>query len=479
LSTQTLDDEIDPGIRDDAPMLVEIRELDKLLEQRFADRLHVEPALTRALVSFQANKTRAQFRWYKFKEGYSASLVHYLFDRYGVSRGRLLDPFVGSGTSLFVARERGLDADGIELLPIGQEIIRTRMMLTDEYTSDDYMTLIRWVNECPWQYASSTSPILELAITRGAYPPETKKSIEKYLAALTNENERVQSVLRFALLCILESVSYTSKDGQYLRWDVRSRRKHGAKEFIKGQIIDFSQAIKNKIHDILVDMGYADQLIAIPCDINDKTHIRLLPGSCLDILPSLPEYHYNIVLTSPPYCNRYDYTRTYALELALLGVAEQHLISLRQQMLSCTVENRVKDLLTINPYWKYALDVVEKQPVLQHVLRYLELQREQGFLNNTGIPRMVAGYFQEMACVIYECARKLKTGAFLMMVNDNVRYAGASISVDLILSSFAEELGFTVDEILVLPNGKGNSSQQMGEHGRDPLRKCVYIWRKR
>jgi hypothetical protein len=30
----------------------------------------------------------------------------------------------------------------------------------------------------------------------------------------------------------------------------------------------------------------------------------------------------------------------------------------------------------------------------------------------------------------------------------------------------------------VLLNGKGNSSQQMGAHGREPLRKCVYVWRK-
>jgi hypothetical protein len=34
------------------------------------------------------------------------------------------------------------------------------------------------------------------------------------------------------------------------------------------------------------------------------------------------------------------------------------------------------------------------------------------------------------------------------------------------------------ENILVLPNGKGNSSQQMGEHGREALRKCVYVWRK-
>jgi DNA modification methylase len=84
-----------------------------------------------------------------------------------------------------------------------------------------------------------------------------------------------------------------------------------------------------------------------------------------------------------------------------------------------------------------------------------------------------------MACVIQECFRVLKPGAFLFMVNDNVRYAGASISVDLILSDFAEKLGFIVENILVLPIDKGNSSQQMGDRGRVPLRKCVYVWKKK
>ena len=83
-----------------------------------------------------------------------------------------------------------------------------------------------------------------------------------------------------------------------------------------------------------------------------------------------------------------------------------------------------------------------------------------------------------MACVIAECFRVMKQGAFLFMVNDNVRYAGASTSVDIILSNMAEELGFNVENISILPNGKGNSSQQMGRHGRDELRKCVYVWRK-
>ncbi|HUZ05198.1 MAG TPA: hypothetical protein VMU62_07560, partial [Acidobacteriaceae bacterium] len=175
---------------------------------------------------------------------------------------------------------------------------------------------------------------------------------------------------------------------------------------------------------------------------------------------------------------RYDYTRTYALELALLGIREQGLSDLRQSMLSCTVENRAKNLLALNENWERAVLAADRQELLQSILRHLESLKEEGTLNNSGIPRMVRGYFYEMSCVIFECARVLKRGGKLLMVNDNVKYAGISISVDLILADMAEHLGFSVDQILVLPNGKGNSSQQMGEHGREVMRKCVYVWSK-
>jgi hypothetical protein len=64
------------------------------------------------------------------------------------------------------------------------------------------------------------------------------------------------------------------------------------------------------------------------------------------------------------------------------------------------------------------------------------------------------------------------------MVNDNVRYVGEEIPVDLILSEFAASYGLETEKIYVLDQNKGNSSQQMGAHGRSPLRKCVYLWRK-
>lgn len=284
--------------------------------------------------------------------------------------------------------------------------------------------------------------------------------------------------MKFALLCVLESTSYTRKDGQFLRWDYRSGRGKGKRTFDKGEVLEFDYAITNKIDEILSDLAPSTKQIELFPIENDPGQISLYKGSCLEIMQYLPDAEYDTIITSPPYCNRYDYTRTYALELALIGISENELVKLRQEMLSCTVENRTKDLLNINSNWKPALTIADSENLLQAILKYLDDQKTQGNLNNNGIPRMVRGYFYEMACVIQECFRVLKPGALLFMVNDNVRYSGASISIDMILSTFAEQLGFVIENILVLPSDKGNSSQQMGNHGRDSLRKCVYVWKK-
>ena len=459
-------------------MLDDLQELDCTLQQHFKGRLILQPALKRSLVSFQANKARPRYRWYKYKEAFSAALVEYLLQQYRVTAGQLLDPFAGSGTALFAASTAAIDADGIELLPIGQQIVATRRLIEVDFTAEDLQRLSRWAQDRVWQHDDRRSPLPVLRITNGAYPPGTHAAIEQFMAASERENERVQAVLRFALLCVLESVSYTRKDGQYLRWDYRSSRRQGQKPFNKGHIPGFEQAITAKLDEILSDIHREHSMLDLFPAHAAPGQIRLYPGSCLEIMPQLSSRSYDAIVTSPPYCNRYDYTRTYALELALLGVDEQQLVALRQHMLSCTVENRAKDLLRLNPAWVDAVATSDQHGLLQTVLRYLEEQKNQGALNNNGIPRMVRGYFYEMACVIAECARVLKPGAPLIMVNDNVRYAGASISVDLILSSIAESLGFDVEHILVLPNDKGNSSQQMGEHGRASLRKCVYVWRK-
>jgi len=434
--------------------------------------------ISRLHVSFQDNKTRAIYRWYKFKEAFSASLVEFLLDKYKITRGRLLDPFAGSGTTLFAASESGIDVDGIELLPIGQQIIETRKLLDSSDISEIISGLTRWAITKPWEHGEAKDCLNELRITKNAYPERTRLELEKYLNAAKQENPHLRIALIFSVLCILETISYTRKDGQYLRWDYRSGRQQGNHPFDKGHIPSFSEAIITKFKQIICDIQNPDGKDSLWKTERKAGTMNLYSGSCLEIMPKLHSDYYDAVITSPPYCNRYDYTRTYALELALLGTDETELVRLRQNMLSCTVENRSKDLLNLNPEWCTAIDCAENQGLLQAILEHLNLQKNLGNLNNNGIPRMVRGYFYEMACVIQESARVLKPNAPLFMVNDNVRYDGVGISVDLILSKIAECLGFRVEHILVLQSGKGNSSQQMGEYGRKSLRKCVYVWRK-
>ncbi len=72
--------------------LREIDILDKQLYNHFKTKFLVQSSLTRLLVSFQANKTKPIYRWYQYKEAFSASLVELLFQKYKISQGKILDP---------------------------------------------------------------------------------------------------------------------------------------------------------------------------------------------------------------------------------------------------------------------------------------------------------------------------------------------------------------------------------------------------
>lgn len=470
-------------ISDLQTVIEEIQRADDQLEQRYRPLLKLNKELDRTLVSFQANKAARRHRWCKYKEGFSAALMTYVFEKAGIKSGRVLDPFAGSGTALFVAAEHGINATGIELLPSSSEIIKVRDLIENVHSQKLVSELKIFLRDEPWLKQGKVVPVESLRITEGAYPSETERQLGRFLfEAKLHKFPDMERILRFAALCILESISYTRKDGQYLRWDARAGRRVGAKPFDKGKIFSFDEAIKSKLSEIIHDLEHQDEGFFGHVEKPEKRgSIELIAGSCLEVLPKLSASKFNGIITSPPYCNRYDYTRTYALELALMGVGEEELKNLRQTMLTCTVENRQKESLK-ESFRKSGYAKARKaflaQETLQLIIQYLYKCKDDGKLNNTGIPRMVENYFWEMALVINECARVLKPGAPFIMVNDNVRYQGVHIPVDLILSDFAKSAGLDVEVIWVLPIGKGNSSQQMGLHGRTEIRKCVYVWRK-
>lgn len=298
-------------------------------------------------------------------------------------------------------------------------------------------------------------------------------------AGLTKAREYIAGVkdsasalmLDFACMSVLENISYTRKDGQYLRWDYRSGRNLRAR-MDKGPIQPLPQALRGRLSEILHDME--------PLKLKYGARMpKFIMGSCLKVLQDLPEGAFDTVITSPPYANRYDYTRTYALELAWLGCGQEDFSGLRQDLLSATVENKPKmswleSCYGNNELLKDALCMFEEQSALQEVLSILEGHVKE--LSNPHIIRLVRGYFQEMAVVVSELARVVRPGGVVYMVNDNVQYHGEEIPADLILSDFAEQAGFECQHIWLLARGKGNSSQQMGKFGRREIRKCMYKW---
>lgn len=441
------------------------------LFRRYADHISVNSDLTRKLVSYQGNKSAAGFRWMKYKEGFSSALVQKLIGE--TSGKQILDPFSGAGTTALTAMGLGLQGTGIEILPFGNMVAQSVAHAANGLSSKEFhaaaQALLHATSErnCDKQYALKHIPI-----TEKAFPRQTDSEIANARGFIVKlNNPALASVLNLACLSVLEEVSYTRKDGQFLRWDPRSGRNVSAK-LDKGEIPSFSVALASRLQQIEEDFPLLKEHYAGPTP-------TFITGSSLTELKKLPESKFDCVITSPPYANRYDYTRTYALELVYLDYDNSQIKTLRQTLLSATVENHSKrESLcatyrdTVDIYQVFS--VVDKHAALQEVLSILREHAAE--LSNRNIIHLLENYFTEMALTIYELGRVVRPGGSVFMVNDNVQYHGEEVPVDLILSDFAEQFGFRCNAIWMLARGKGNSSQQMGKFGRREIRKCLYHW---
>jgi site-specific DNA-methyltransferase (cytosine-N4-specific) len=241
------------------------------------------------------------------------------------------------------------------------------------------------------------------------------------------------------------------------------------------------QSLLDELNGVYHDISTL-QRNATPNDAN----LQFIEGNALYELPKLESNILDGVITSPPYCNRYDYTRTYALELAYLGITDEKIKQLRQELLSCTVENKPKiDYIKENYIalrkendFNRIIQIIENNKTLSEINHTLTNRSKNGDINNKGVLRMVDGYFSELTFIYAELFRLCKSGAKVAFVNDNVRYGGEVISVDFISTELAEQIGFKPVKVYSLKQQKGNSSQQMAKFGRVALRKSITVWEK-
>ncbi len=443
------------------------------LEERFAGRLAVNPHLTRKAVSYQGNRRVPGFRWMKYKEGFSQALVELLLCEFRPTA--VLDPFAGIGTTPLIAAGRGLRATGIEIMPVGVLVGKGIAQAANGISRETFegwgaelLDAVKSNKEAPGEYA-----FRHVRITEAAFPEETEAAMARARHFIANVSDTdIRILLNLACMTVLEEVSYTRKDGQYLRWDYRSGRSLRSR-VDKGSILSFDQALGARLFEMVQDIE------PLKRDFGGG-YPELITGSSLQLLRNFPEARFDMTLTSPPYANRYDYTRTYALELAWLGYGQDDFLALRQSMLSATVENRskrewLKEMYGDNPeLLNDAFGMYDEQGAVHEALAIL--RQHIDYLGNRHVIRLIEGYFLEMALIVAELGRILRPGGIVIMVNDNVQYHGEEIPVDMILSDFAERSGFRCEKIWTLPRGKGNSSQQMRRFGRREIRKCVYQW---
>jgi hypothetical protein len=381
-------------------------------------------------VSAQQNRLRPEDRaahdWYRFVLSFPPHLVREYLKRFGVDGNqRVLDPFCGTGTTLVECRKLGIASIGVEANPMASFAARVKL----DWSADPDRLI---------EHAHAVARGVARDVVTGealrTLPPEQSK------------------------LLLRGSISPLPLHKTLVLLD-RLKRQHDDR-CEQHELLALARALVTSIGnlrfapEVSVTAAKADVPVleswlacvsAIAGDLRqlparDDTPAQVLSGDARQLLTVLEPCSIDAVITSPPYPNEKDYTRTTRLESVLLGLLHDK-AELRVQK---------RALLRSNTRGVYAGDDDDRwiatHAEIQRIASKIEAKRiELG--KTSGFERLYARvtrlYFGGMARHLADLRTILRPGAQLAyVVGDQASYLRIPIPTGRLLGEIAQSLGY-------------------------------------
>ena len=382
--------------------------------------------------------------WYRFVLSFPPHLVRDYIQRFDLDpSSRLLDPFCGTGTTLVEAKKSGIPSWGIEAVPMSRHAAGTK---------------VNWTPE-PNRLARHAGLVAEEAIARLAADGITDEPMDGVPAGVRLKSLPSES----SKLLLKSSISPLPLHKTLVLREVLNA--HGDRALVDHERLALARILPTEVgnlrfgpevgvgtikQDAPVIAPWLARVRSMSEDLRQLGHLQDTPASALDgdarsIEHCLEPDSINAVITSPPYPNEKDYSRTVRLESVLLGYL--HNRSDLQTMKRNLVRSNTRGVYRSDDDDIWLREHAEVERIATAIeTRRISLGKKSGF--ERMYPRVTRLYFGGMARHFISLSKVLKPGACLAyVVGDQASYLRVMIRTGQILADIAERIGYKVESI--------------------------------
>ncbi len=382
--------------------------------------------------------------WFRFVLSFPPHLVRTYAERFGLgSSDLLLDPFCGTGTTLVEAKKLGIPSQGIEALPMPHlaATAKTDWSIDPDGLEAHSESIAARASETLRDEGIIDTPVPYM---NGACPLRTlPESAQRLLVANSISPMPLHKTLT------LKEAMQSAEHPSYSRHERLALAASLVNEI--GNLRFGPEVGIGRIRpDAAVITPWRDRVSRMASDIRRLSDLRSVEstvhlGDARDMSHHVAPKSISAVITSPPYPNEKDYTRTVRLESVILGFLDE-----RQDL-----RESKQALLRSNTRSVYSTDTddkwVERNSRIQGIAERIESRRlEAG--KNSGFERLYHRvtklYFGGMVRHFTNLAPCLKPGARLAyVVGDQASYLRVMIRTGELLAEIAQSVGYEVEGI--------------------------------